>query len=271
MSAPPRADWRDTLYAVIFEADTRPGRLFDVLLLGTIALSVIAVALESVPSISARYGNELRMLEWGFTIVFTLEYILRIICVARPLAYMTSFYGVVDLLAIVPTYASLFVAGTQSLAVIRAVRFLRMFRVLKLTAYVGEATLLSRALWASSRKIGVFFGTLILLVLIVGSTMYLIEGPASGFTSIPQGMYWAVVTMTTVGYGDIAPISALGKLIASFVMLLGYAILAVPTGIVTVELAGLTQGKVMTRTCESCMLEGHDRDAAYCRACGEEI
>ena len=187
------------------------------------------------------------------------------------MAYIRSFYGVVDLLAIVPTYVSLFVLGTQSFAVVRALRFLRMFRVLKLTAYVGEAKVLSRALRASSRKIGVFFGVLSIMVLILGSLMYVVEGAESGFTSIPQGMYWAVVTMTTVGYGDIAPHSSLGKLLASFVMLLGYAILAVPTGIVTVELSGITQGRTLTRTCGSCMQEGHDRDAEFCRICGEAL
>lgn len=267
------APWQEKLREIIFEADTPTGRFFDLALMTCILLSVLAVLLESVATISQEFGPVLRGIEWLFTILFTVEYVLRLLSIRRPLAYATSFFGIVDLLAIIPTYVSLFVAGTQSLLVIRALRLLRVFRVLKLAHYVGEAQLLSRALWASLRKITIFLGVVLTLVLVLGASMYLIEGPENGFTNIPQAMYWAIVTLTTVGYGDIAPQTVLGKLLASTVMILGYAILAVPTGIVTVELAH-AQGKkinVTTQCCRACSADGHDTDARFCKYCGAPL
>ena len=264
-----QSPWRDRLHEIIFEADTPTGKAFDIALLVCIVLSVLAVVLESVESVRQVYGPLLRSIEWFFTLLFTVEYVLRLISIRRPIAYATSFFGLVDLLAIIPTYLSLLVAGTQSLLVIRALRLLRIFRILKLAQYVGEAQLLTRALWASLRKITVFLGVVLSLILVLGACMYLIEGPENGFTNIPQAMYWAIVTLTTVGYGDIAPQTIPGKLLASTVMILGYAILAVPTGIVTVELAHARKGKPLTTTgCHTCATEGHDLDAKYCKYCG---
>jgi len=265
------SDLRSRLHEIIFEADTRAGKTFDVALLVAILLSVAAVLLESVASIRDRHGPMLRAVEWLFTILFTIEYVFRLLTVARPLRYARSFFGVVDLLAIVPTYLSLFVAGTQSLLVIRALRLLRVFRVLKLAHFLVEARHLRVALGASLRKITVFLGTVLTLVLIVGAVMYLIEGPSRGFTSIPQSIYWAIVTMTTVGYGDIAPQTVLGKILASTVMITGYSIIAVPTGIVTVELATARKLRISTQACRHCAGEGHDADATFCKYCGARL
>jgi voltage-gated potassium channel len=264
-------DRRHRLHEIIFEADTAAGKTFDVILLLAIVASVIAVMLESVTSIQARYGAQLRTLEWGFTVLFTLEYGARLYSVRRPLRYARSFFGVVDLLAIVPTYLSLVVAGSQSLIVIRALRLLRVFRVLKLMHFVGEASILQTALRASSRKILVFLSTVATLVIIIGTTMYMVEGSASGFTSIPISIYWAVVTLTTVGYGDIAPATVLGRFLASLVMVTGYAIIAVPTGIVTVELAQAVRSGVSTQACPSCGWGAHDLDARHCKRCGAAL
>jgi voltage-gated potassium channel len=209
--------------------------------------------------------------EWAFTILFTIEYLLRLASVGRPWRYALSFYGLVDLLAIIPTYISLVVVGTQSLLVIRALRLLRVFRVLKLAHFVGEAQVMRGALRASARRIIIFLGTVLILVLIVGSLMYLIEGEASGFTSIPQGIYWAIVTMTTVGYGDIAPQTIPGRMLASLVMILGYGIIAVPAGLVTVELAMAGKRKISTQACPDCSAEGHDPDARFCKYCGAHL
>jgi voltage-gated potassium channel len=263
--------WRERLHEVIFEAETPAGKGFDVALLFGIVASVVTVLLESVASIRAQHGSILRALEWGFTILFTVEYALRLACVRRPLGYALSFFGLVDLLAVVPTYLSVFFAGAQSLIVIRALRLLRIFRVLKLGHFVGEARMLRAALHGSLRKITVFLGTVLTIVLIVGALMYLVEGEASGFTSIPQGMYWAIVTLTTVGYGDIAPQTVVGKLLASVVMILGYGIIAVPTGIVTVELAHAHRAPVSTEACPDCGSGGHDSDAAFCKFCGAHL
>lgn len=263
--------WRDHLHEIIFEADTPKGKAFDVGLMICIVLSVVAVVLESVAGLRARFGIYLRTMEWVFTLLFTAEYLLRLVSIRRPLAYAGSFFGIVDLLAILPTYLSLVVTGTQSLLVIRALRLLRVFRVLKLVHFVGEAQQLTQALWASVRKITVFLGVVLSMVLVLGAMMYLIEGEANGFTSIPQSMYWAIVTLTTVGYGDIAPQTIPGKLLASTVMILGYGVLAVPTGIVTVELANVRKRVVTTRTCRGCAAEGHDTDAKYCKYCGERF
>jgi voltage-gated potassium channel len=270
MARPP-APWRERLHEVIFEADTPAGKGFDVLLLVAIVASVAVVVLDSVAGIRARHGAALRAAEWCFTAAFTVEYVLRLVCVRRPWRYATSFFGVVDLLAVVPTYLSLAITGAQSLLVIRALRLLRVFRVLKLAHFVGEAQQLKLALAASSRKIVVFLGTVITLVVIVGALMYLIEGEASGFTSIPQGIYWAIVTMTTVGYGDIAPATVIGRVLASLVMIAGYGIIAVPTGIVSAELTLGRVGHVSTQVCPACTAEGHPVGARFCHRCGAAL
>jgi voltage-gated potassium channel len=262
---------RERLHEIIFEADTPGGKAFDIALLVAIVISVVAVLLESVKEIRAAYGAELLVIEWLFTLLFTVEYILRLSCVQRPLVYAKSFFGVVDLLAILPTYLSLIFVGTQSLIVIRTLRLLRVFRVLKLVRFVGEAALLQAAVRASARKIFIFVGTVVAFMVIVGTLMYLIEGEENGFSSIPLSIYWAVVTMTTVGYGDIAPQTVLGKFLASAVMILGYGIIAVPTGIVTVELAGATRRGVSTQACPACGAEGHDPDAKFCKHCGAAL
>ena len=263
--------WRAKVHEVIFETDTPAGKLFDVALIITILISVVVVSLESVPEIRLRYGAELRAAEWVITILFTIEYILRLLCVERPLSYATSFFGIVDLLAILPTYISLLVPGTQALTVVRVLRLLRVFRVLKLVQYVSEARTLNSALKASWKKIFVFLFAVLMVVVIVGSLMYLIEGPEHGFDSIPRAIYWAVVTLTTVGYGDIAPGTPLGQFLAMCVMILGYGIIAVPTGIVTRELVRADQGSFSGRSCQVCSAEGHDADASHCKYCGSEL
>jgi voltage-gated potassium channel len=265
------SSWRGRLHEIIFEADTAEGKAFDIVLLWAILLSVAAVLLESVPAIRARHEFALRAVEWFFTILFTIEYVLRFISVGRPIRYALSFYGIVDLLAIVPTYLSLLIPGTQSLIVIRALRLLRVFRVFKLVRYLNAGKLLSQALWDSRHKIVVFLGTVLTLVLIIGAMMYLIEGAESGFDSIPRSVYWAIVTLTTVGYGNIAPQTALGQTLASFVMILGYSIIAVPTGIVTVAIARATEQKITTQACPQCSAEGHDADARFCKYCGAKL
>lgn len=266
------APWRLKLHEIIFEADTPAGKAFDIALLISILLSVLAVMLESVPSIQAQYGDVLRSVEWLFTILFTVEYGLRLLSVGKPLKYATSFYGIVDLLAILPTYLSVIVVGTQSLIVIRALRLLRIFRILKLAQYVAEAQMLFVALKASFRKITVFLGTVLTLVLIIGAVMHLIEGSVNpGFNSIPESIYWTIVTLTTVGYGDVAPITTLGKALASVVMILGYGIIAVPTGIVSAELVGSFKAKVSTQACPECAAEGHHADAKHCNHCGAAL
>jgi voltage-gated potassium channel len=264
---------RARLHEVIFEADTPGGKAFDVALLLAIALSVAAVMLESVGPIRERYGRQLYLVEWFFTILFTVEYVLRLACVRYPLRYARSFFGIIDLLAILPTYLSLLMPGAQSMLVIRVFRLLRIFRIFKLTRYLGEARTLTVALKSSRHKIVVFLGGVLSIVIITGAAMYLIEGPDSGFTSIPRGVYWAIVTMTTVGYGDIAPRTVLGQALAAFVMILGYAIIAVPTGIVSAELVQAARDAVArdTQACPGCGAEGHDRDAVHCKRCGTRL
>ncbi len=267
----PLTPWQDRLHEIIFEADTLSGRLFDIVLLWCIVLSVLVVFLESVPDIRAHYRQSLRLAEWSFTLLFTLEYALRLLCVGRPLRYATSFFGVVDLLAILPTYLSLFFPGAQSLMVIRALRFLRVFRVLKLARYLTEGRLLAGAIWATRYKISVFLVAVVTMVMIIGACMYLIEGEAHGFDSVPRGMYWAIVTLTTVGYGDISPQTTLGQLFASLVMICGYGIIAVPTGVVTVAISRAGERGVSTQVCPQCAAEGHDTDARFCKYCGTKL
>jgi voltage-gated potassium channel len=266
------SQWRQRLHEIIFEADTTAGKAFDVVLLWSIAISVVVVLLESVAGINARYGQLFLRIEWFFTILFTIEYILRLISIRRPMAYALSFYGLVDLLAILPTYLGLLLPGGHYLLVIRVLRLLRIFRVLKLGEYIFEADLLNRALYNSRYKISVFLLAVLVLVIIIGAMMYVIEGEQNGFASIPDSIYWAIVTLTTVGYGDISPQTTLGRMLASFVMLLGYGIIAVPTGIVTVELTRATAAPTLTtQACPQCSREGHDRDAVYCKYCGGRL
>jgi voltage-gated potassium channel len=263
--------WRARWHEVIFEADTPAGKRFDLALLGLIMLSVLAVCLESVRDIREAYGTALTAVEWTLTVLFTAEYVARLVTVRRPLLYMVSFYGIVDLLAILPTYLSYLLPGSQSLLVIRALRLLRLFRILKLKHFVGEAAMLHAAMRASARKITVFLGVVVAAVLIAGALMYLIEGEENGFTSIPLAIYWAVVTMSTVGYGDIVPHTVLGKFLASLLMILGYAIIAVPTGIVTVELSAAARAASNTQACPSCGAASHDNDARFCKHCGSKL
>lgn len=263
---------RARLHEVIFESDTPAGRYFDLTLIWLILLSVATVILESVREVRVLYGTQLYVLEWVFTLLFTVEYFLRLLSVRHPLRYARSFYGVVDLLAIIPTYLSVFVPGSQYLLVIRILRLLRVFRLLKLSEYVTEADTLRRALRASSRKISVFISAVVLLVVIIGALMYVVEGEANGFTSIPRSIYWAIVTLTTVGYGDLSPKTSLGQMLASVVMIIGYGIIAVPTGIVSVELAQATRRKLVSgQSCPACSAEGHDPDAIYCKFCGSRL
>jgi voltage-gated potassium channel len=267
----PTDSTRARLHEVIFEADTRAGKLFDLVLIVSIFLSVLAVMLDSVRSIRLAHGRFLYGVEWFFTILFTVEYLLRLSCIGRPWKYATSFFGIVDLLAIVPTYLSVLLPGSQYLLVIRILRVLRIFRVLKLAQFIHEANILVRALRSSSRKIVVFFSVIMTLVVIFGSVMYLVEGEGNGFTSIPRSIYWAIVTMTTVGYGDISPQTAFGQTIAALVMLLGFAIIAVPTGIVVSEISLAQRKSVSTQACPQCSAEGHDVGAKYCKDCGAEL
>ena len=270
---PPLSAWREKLRVIIFEADTPAGKAFDVGLLVAIVLSVLAVMLDSVTEIRSSYGGLLDRAEWVFTLLFSVEYVLRLLCSPRPLHYARSFFGVVDLLAILPTYLSLLFPGAEFMAVIRGLRLLRIFRIFKLGQFLGEASLLRNALASSRHKITVFLGTITILVTILGTAMYLIEGEEHGFTSIPAAIYWSIVTMTTVGYGDMAPITVSGKVLASIVMILGYSIIAVPTGIVTAEIVegAAASRRITTRSCPGCLSEGHDRNATYCKDCGTSL
>ncbi len=259
------------LHEIIFEADTRAGKWFDVILILSILSSVLVVMLDSVATVKVRYGIFLYRMEWSFTFLFTLEYLLRLSCVRKPGRYAVSFLGLVDLLAILPTYLSLMLPGSQYMIVIRLLRVLRVFRVFKLAPYIGEASILIQALLSSRRKVTIFLLTVLTLMVIFGSLMYLIEGAENGFTSIPRSIYWAVVTMTTVGYGDISPKTNLGQALASVIMILGYAIIAVPTGIVTAELSHANPKKVSTQACPACMAHGHDVNAVFCKFCSERL
>ncbi len=261
---------RELCRIIIFEADTPAGKTFDVLLIVSILGSVLAICLDSVPSINQAYHGLFIGIEWAFTILFTIEYGLRIWSVKSPSYYARSFYGIVDLAAILPTYLSLFFSGAEFLVVVRLLRVLRIFRILKLVQYLEGSRTIMRALRASRPKIVVFVFTVMVLVTIIGSLMYLIEGDASGFTSIPQGIYWAIVTLTTVGYGDLSPDTAMGKFLASIVMIMGYGIIAVPTGIVTAELTR-QESSTTTVSCPNCSAEGHLDSAEFCYRCGHAL
>lgn len=274
-----RSRLRMRLYEIVFETDTPAGRRFDELLLAAIVASVAVVMMDSVAAMRARNGDLLHALEWGFTVLFTIEYSLRLWVAPSASRYARSFFGIVDLLAVLPTYASLVLPGGQFLVVVRVLRVIRVFRVLKLVHFVGEGTMLASALRASRHKIGVFLVAVLCSVVIVGALMYIIEGPDAGFTSIPTAVYWAIVTLTTVGYGDIAPQSPVGQILASVVMILGYGIIAVPTGIVTVELGRESERSRMAAegsgsgrpACPACGATGHTEDASFCRRCGSSL
>ena len=261
---------KNRLHEIIYEADTKAGKLFDILLLITILASIVFVMLESVQSINNKYGDFLNTAEWVITILFSIEYILRIISIKKPWKYIFSFYGIIDFISTIPKYLSFILVGSQNLAAIRALRLLRIFRILKITRYIGESNRLLIALRASRPKIAVFLFFVLILSIILGTIMYMVEGPENGFISIPKSIYWAIVTLTTVGYGDVAPGTPLGQLIASAIMILGYAIIAIPTGIVGSE---IMKSKIHTSTqaCPSCMRDNHNDDAIYCYHCGDKI
>ncbi len=261
--------WQSRLHEVIYESHSTAGKAFDIALLTFIILSITVVMLDSVAALHGRYGKLFFILEWFFTVSFTIEYLLRLICIRRPWKYIFSALGIIDLLAIIPSYLSFVYIGSQSLLVLRALRLLRVFRIFRLVHFLSEMRFLHVAIVNSIRKISIFILFVLSTVVILGSIIYLVEGPANGFTSIPQSVYWAIVTITTVGYGDIAPATPLGKLIASFIMLLGYGILAVPTGIVTTEMAlAAKERKQNNQACPTCGREGHDHDARFCKYCG---
>ncbi len=265
----PERGWREYFYSIIFESDTRAGRAFDIALIAAIVFSIIVVILESVADISAQYGDLLKTLEWFFTGLFTLEYIARLSCVRRPVKYATSFFGVIDLLSVLPAYLAIFFPGAHAFLDIRILRLLRMFRIFKLTTYVQEYGMLGRALHASRRKILVFLSFVMMIVVLLGTVMYVAEGPANGFTSIPTAIYWAISTITTVGFGDITAKTDLGRAIAAVIMMMGWGILAVPTGIVSAEMAAQKSGApTSNRRCEECLTEGHDVEAKFCKVCG---
>lgn len=260
------------LYEIIFESDTIAGKTFDLTLLSCIVASVFVIMLESMAEVKAVIGDELKILEWVFTIIFTIEYLARVYVVVSKRNYIFSFFGIIDLLSILPTYLGIFFVGAHSLMIIRVLRILRIFRILKLTRFVGEGQNLAKALRASRHKIIVFLVTIVTTVIITGAIMYLVEGPEHGFTSIPRSIYWAIVTMTTVGYGDIAPQTNLGQTIASVVMILGYGIIAVPTGIVSAEMVSMKNSeRISGQVCPHCLKEGHDVNAVYCKYCSGKL
>lgn len=263
--------WKEKIYRIIFESNTFNGKLFDELLLVVILLSVLAVTLESVSEFRDQYASLFIYTEWAVTILFSIEYLLRIISNPRPVRYIFSFFGVVDLLSILPTYVSVFFPGIQPLIVIRALRLLRIYRILKLYRYIKEGNILIRALRNSFRKIFIFMGFVLVLVLLLGSLMYVIEGGENGFYSIPLSIYWAVITLTTVGYGDIVPVTALGKFIATFIMLLGYSIIAIPTGIVSSEMTRDQKHEDTFVKCNNCNENKNPLDASFCKCCGHKL
>ena len=272
-SQQPIDSWKARWHEIIYEAESRAGKAFDLILIVAIIFSIILVMLESVEELDARYHNFFNIAEWVITILFTIEYILRIITVKKPTKYIFSFYGIIDLLSTLPKYLSLIVGGAHALVALRALRLLRIFRILKLVRFVGATENLGKALKASRYKIFVFISAVMIICVIIGTMMYLIEGDPSGFTSIPVSIYWAIVTLTTVGYGDIAPQTAIGQLLASLVMILGYGIIAIPTGIVSAEMTKDKASNVNlnTNSCENCSSDNHRDDAKHCYKCGEEL
>jgi len=264
-----KTHWKTKLHDIIYEADTKEGKLFDIILIIAILFSILFVMLESVESIDDKYHGFLNIAEWIITILFTIEYFARVVTIKKPLSYIFSFYGIIDFLATIPMYLSLIFVGTQALIALRALRLLRVFRILKLTRYLGASVNLMLALKSSRIKIAVFLFSIFVITIILGTIMYLIEGPENGFTSIPYSMYWAIVTLTTVGYGDISPHTPLGQFIASIVMVLGYGIIAIPTGIVTAEMAKQDDVHTNTQCCSNCSYGKHLDNAKYCQKCGE--
>jgi len=261
---------KENLWHIIFETDTRIGKLFDITLIVLILVSILVVILESVNSLQDNFGLIFKYLEWFITIVFTIEYIVRLWIVRHPIKFVFSFFGIIDFLAFLPSYLGLVITGTQGLMVIRALRLLRIFRVLKLNRYINESNYLIQALKASRYKISIFLYAVLMIIIIVGAIMYLVEGEQNGFDSIPRSMYWVIVTITTVGFGDIVPHTTMGQFIASFIMILGYAIIAVPTGIVSAEISRSRPAKTKQTTivCQECLKEGHEEDSSFCRHCG---
>tara|TARA_B100000767_G_C19714505_1_gene514327 strand:+ start:410 stop:1228 length:819 start_codon:yes stop_codon:yes gene_type:complete len=266
-----QTSWKHKLHEIIYEADTPKGKLFDVILLSSILASIVLVMLESIDSINNSYGSFLNISEWIITALFSFEYMLRIIAIKKPLKYIFSFYGIIDLLSTIPKYLSLIFVGSHHFAALRALRLLRVFRILKLTRYIGASNKLMVALRASKAKIGVFLFFITILCVILGAIMYMIEGTENGFTSIPKSIYWAIVTMTTVGYGDIAPQTPFGQFIASIIMILGYAIIAIPTGIVSSEMSKTNTIDINTQSCPSCAVDAHKDGAEFCYSCGSKL
>jgi voltage-gated potassium channel len=265
-------DWRFRLHEIIYESNTRAGKAFDVGLLIAIFTSIIVVMIDSVESIHQQHGQLLKYVEWGYTILFTVEYILRLISIRQPTGYIFSPLGIIDLIALIPSYLSIFFIGAQSLLAFRALRLLRVFRIFKLSRFLTEIDFLTVALKGSLRKISIFLLTVLSLTVILGSIMYLVEKRENGFSNIPESIYWAIVTITTVGYGDISPVTPMGKFVASIVMLIGYAIIAVPTGILTHDMAiAARQKKELPESCPTCGREGHDSDATFCKFCGSAL
>lgn len=267
----PSGGWRLTLYTVIFESDTPAGLLFDKALLVAIVASVLVVMADSVVGVAANGRTALSALEWFFTVLFTIEYVARLVCVDRPWRYARSFFGVVDFISILPTYLAVVAPEFHALIDVRVLRMLRIFRILKLTAYVAEYQTLAAALVSSRRKIAVFISAVLMIVVTLGTVMYVVEGPRNGFTSIPVSVYWAITTMTTVGFGDIAPKTEIGRFVASIMMLMGWGVLAVPTGIVTAEMTSQRLHVLAGRKCAACGSSQHLRDARFCQACGAEL
>jgi len=272
MASEPSKDWRFKLHEIIYESNTPAGKAFDVGLLIAIFSSIIVVMLDSVVSIHQHYGKLFNITEWVFASLFTIEYILRLVSIRKPIRYIFSPLGIIDLIALLPSYLSIFFIGAQSLLVFRALRLLRVFRIFKLGHFLTEINFLTQALKNSVRKISIFLLTVLTITVILGSIMYLVEKRENGFSNIPESIYWAIVTITTVGYGDISPITPLGKFVASVVMLIGYAIIAVPTGIITHDIAvAARQKKELPESCPSCSREGHDSDALFCKYCGSSL
>lgn len=277
---PPKKHWKTRLHEIIYEADTPEGKLFDVVLLITIVASIILVMLESIKSFDNKFHNFLNISEWVITILFSIEYIARIITVKKPIKYIFSFYGIIDFLSTIPKYISLFFGGIHALSALRALRLLRVFRILKLARYLGASNMLAAALKASKAKISVFLFAVLILCIIFGTLMYLVEGEDSGFSSIPVSVYWCIVTLTTVGFGDIAPVTPPGQFIAAIIMILGYGIIAVPTGIVTAQYANQNKKNqepenpkihLNSQSCENCLAEKHQDDAKFCHKCGNPL